>query len=140
MSANGGARILLAEDEPSIVTSLRFVLGRAGFDVIVESDGARAVERAFTDAPSLVLLDVMMPGIDGFEALRRLRADARTAEMPVVMLTAKGQREDRDTAMRLGASAFITKPFSNSEIVEAVRALAPAAPVAVATLPGGDGR
>lgn len=136
MSASAGARILLAEDEPSIITSLRFLLGRAGFDVVVESDGTRAVERAFAEAPALVVLDVMMPGCDGFEALKRLRADPRTERLPVVMLTAKGQREDRDTAMRLGASAFITKPFSNSEVVEAVRKLATANSTVTSSLPG----
>ncbi|MEM7527929.1 MAG: response regulator [Pseudomonadota bacterium] len=125
MSVSPGARILLAEDEPSIVASLSFLLGRAGFEVVVESDGARAVERIFEEAPALVLLDVMMPGMNGFEALRRLREDPRTRDMPVVMLTAKGQREDRETAMRLGASAFITKPFANAEVVDAVCSLAP---------------
>ncbi|MEM9765167.1 MAG: response regulator [Pseudomonadota bacterium] len=138
MSATAGARILLAEDEPSIVTSLRFLLGRAGFDVVVESDGTRAVARALSEMPSVVVLDVMMPGCDGFEALRQLRADPRTAHMPVVMLTAKGQREDRDTAVRLGASAFITKPFSNSEVVDAVRMLACEADAAPANVPGAD--
>ncbi|MEO1273937.1 MAG: response regulator [Pseudomonadota bacterium] len=138
MSATAGARILLAEDEPSIVTSLRFLLGRAGFDVVVESDGTRAVARALREMPSVVVLDVMMPGCDGFEALRQLRADPRTAHMPVVMLTAKGQREDRDTAMRLGASAFITKPFSNSEVVDAVRMLACEADTAPANAPGAE--
>ncbi|MEL6575094.1 MAG: response regulator [Pseudomonadota bacterium] len=138
MSATAGARILLAEDEPSIVTSLRFLLGRAGFDVVVESDGTRAVARALSEMPSVVVLDVMMPGCDGFEALRQLRADPRTAHMPVVMLTAKGQREDRDTAMRLGASAFITKPFSNSEVVDAVRMLACEADTAAANAPGAE--
>ncbi|MEL6766497.1 MAG: response regulator [Bacteroidota bacterium] len=138
MSASAGARILLAEDEPSIVTSLRFLLGRAGFDVVVESDGTRAVARAMTEMPTVVVLDVMMPGCDGFEALRQLRADPRTAQMPVVMLTAKGQREDRDTAMRLGASAFITKPFSNSEVVDAVRMLACEAETPPASAPGAE--
>ncbi|MEM6678569.1 MAG: response regulator [Pseudomonadota bacterium] len=124
MTISLGVRILLAEDEPSIVASLSFLLGRAGFEVEVESDGERAVQRALAEQPALMVLDVMLPGCDGFEALRRLRADPRTKSLPVVMLTAKGQREDRDTAISLGASAFITKPFANAEIVEAVQRLA----------------
>ncbi|MEL6265825.1 MAG: response regulator [Pseudomonadota bacterium] len=122
-------RILLAEDEASIVASLTFLLGRAGFAVEVEPNGERAVGRALAMPPAVMLLDVMLPGIDGFEALRRLRAEPVTRALPVVMLTAKGQREDRETALRLGASDFITKPFANAEVVETVRRLAGMAPV-----------
>ncbi|MEO0823350.1 MAG: response regulator [Pseudomonadota bacterium] len=118
------ARVLLAEDEPSIVASLRFLLSRAGFAVEVEENGEHVVSRAIDTAPDVVVLDVMMPGIDGFEALRRIRAEPRCAGLPIVMLTAKGQREDRETALRLGADAFITKPFANAEVVEAVSRLA----------------
>ena len=117
-------KVLLAEDEPNIVASLTFLLGRAGFDVTVETDGEKALAGAFASRPDVLLLDVMLPGIDGFEALRRLRADPRTAAIPVVMLTAKGQREDRETARRLGADEFISKPFSNADVVETVSRLA----------------
>jgi DNA-binding response OmpR family regulator len=117
-------KVLLAEDEPNIVASLTFLLGRAGFDVTVETDGEKALAGAFECRPDVLLLDVMLPGIDGFEALRRLRADPRTASLPVVMLTAKGQREDRETARRLGADEFISKPFSNADVVETVSRLA----------------
>ena len=117
-------KVLLAEDEPNIVASLTFLLGRAGFDVTVETDGEKALAGAFASRPDVLLLDVMLPGIDGFEALRRLRADPRTASLPVVMLTAKGQREDRETARRLGADEFISKPFSNADVVETVSRLA----------------
>lgn len=122
--ASGRGRVLLAEDEASIVASLRFLLGRAGFDVEVEMNGERVVARALDAPPDLLVLDVMLPGIDGFEALRRLRADPRCAALPIVMLTAKGQREDRETATRLGADAFITKPFANADVVNAVTRLA----------------
>lgn len=117
-------RILLAEDEASIVASLTFLLGRAGFAVEVEPNGERAVGRALAMPPAVMLLDVMLPGIDGFEALRRLRAEPVTRALPVVMLTAKGQREDRERAMACGADLFISKPFGNAELVEAVRMLA----------------
>ncbi len=72
----------------------------------------------------MLLLDVMLPRMDGYEVLRRVRADDRTSEMPVIMLTAKGQREDRETAMECGANLFITKPFANADVVGAVERLA----------------
>ncbi|MEM6972762.1 MAG: response regulator [Pseudomonadota bacterium] len=122
-------RILLAEDETSIVTSLTFLLGRAGFEVEVHGNGEHAVKAALSRPPALMVLDVMLPGIDGFEALRRLRADPTGRTLPVVMLTAKGQREDRETALRLGADQFITKPFANAEVVAVVVRLADQAPV-----------
>ena len=116
-------RILLAEDEPNIVESLRFLLGRAGFQVDVRDHGRQALEAALADSPDLMILDVMLPEIDGFEILKNLRADARTSEMPILMLTAKGQREDRERAIANGASEFISKPFGNAELVEAVKRL-----------------
>jgi DNA-binding response OmpR family regulator len=119
-----GKRILLAEDEPNIVESLTFLLERAGFDVATEMNGQVALDAALADPPDLIILDVMLPGLDGIEILRRLRADARTRTMPVLILTAKGQRENRETALESGANLFITKPFSNSEVIAAVTRLA----------------
>lgn len=117
-------RILLAEDEANIVTSLTFLLERAGFSVAAEMDGLAALESALADPPDVMVLDVMLPGLDGMEILRRLRASDATRSLPVVMLTAKGQREDRENALAAGADLFITKPFSNTELVDAVAGLA----------------
>ena len=117
-------RVLLAEDEPNIVESLTFLLERAGFQVEVQSDGRQVVSSAKADTPDVLILDVMLPGLDGYEILRQLRADQRSESLPVLMLTAKGQREDRETAMEHGADLFMTKPFANSEIVAAVKELA----------------
>ena len=117
-------RVLLAEDEPNIVESLTFLLERAGFQVEVQSDGRQVVSSAKADAPDVLILDVMLPGLDGYEILRQLRADQRSEALPVLMLTAKGQREDRETALEHGADLFMTKPFANSEIVAAVKELA----------------
>ena len=118
-------RVLLAEDEPNIVVSLTFLLERAGFDVESHSNGEDALKAAMALPPDVMVLDVMMPGLDGFEVLRRLRSDAGDSDrLPVLMLTAKGQREDRETALKLGADKFITKPFSNAEVVAAVQELA----------------
>lgn len=121
-------RVLLAEDEPNIVESLTFLMERAGFDISAESDGRVALEEALSNPPDILILDVMLPELDGYEILRQLRADRRTERLPILMLTAKGQREDRETALECGADLFITKPFSNSEIVAAVELLAAGRP------------
>ena len=117
-------RILLAEDEPHIVESLTFLLERAGYQVDVETDGRSALQSALDNTPQVLVLDVMLPEMDGYEVLRRIRADDRTKSLPTLMLTAKGQREDRETAMDIGADMFITKPFANAEIVDAINQLA----------------
>jgi|TARA_R110000782_G_scaffold155133_1_gene247437 DNA-binding response OmpR family regulator len=117
-------RVLLAEDEPNIVESLTFILERSGFEVATTTNGRQALEVAQSDTPDILILDVMLPELDGYEVLRRLRADARTKTLPVLMVTAKGQREDRETAMKCGADMFITKPFVNSELIAAVEKLA----------------
>ena len=117
-------RVLLAEDEPNIVESLTFILERSGFEVATTTNGRQALEVAQSDTPDILILDVMLPELDGYEVLRRLRADTRTKTLPVLMVTAKGQREDRETAMKCGADMFITKPFVNSELIAAVEKLA----------------
>ena len=111
--------VLLAEDEPNIVTSLEFLLERAGFAVSVESNGAEALRRARADRPDLLILDVMLPDLDGIEILRRLREDKNTEKLPVIMLTAKGASETQETALAAGADVFITKPFANADVIAA---------------------
>ncbi len=117
-------RVLLAEDEPNIVESIRFLLDRAGHDVSVCDNGRMALESTLESPPDVLVLDVMLPGMDGFEVLRHLRADGRAEGLPVLVLTAKGQREDRERALEAGADLFITKPFSNADLVDAVHQLA----------------
>ena len=116
-------RVLLAEDEPHIVELLSFLLGRLDIRVDTEPNGRTALERALDTRPDVMILDVMLPDLNGFDLLRRLRADPRGADIPVVMLTAKGQREDRETAEQLKVDVFITKPFSNAELVRTVSRL-----------------
>lgn len=116
-------QILLVEDEPNIVVSLTFLFERAGFTVATEQNGHKALEIALYEPPDALVLDVMLPGLDGFEVLRRLRADPRGKSLPVLMLTAKGQREDRENAVKFGADMFITKPFSNTEVLKAMEKL-----------------
>ncbi len=114
------ARILIVEDEPNIVESLSFILRRAGFDVDMATDGTEALDRVRRESFGAVILDVMLPGMNGFDVLRAIRADRPLAALPVIVLTAKGQANDRKMAEAIGASAFITKPFSNADVVACV--------------------
>ena len=118
------ARILIVEDEPNIAASLTFILRRAGFEVDAVIDGVEALDRLRRQSFSALILDLMLPGMNGFDVLRSIRADAALAALPVIVLTAKGQANDRRMAEESGASAFITKPFSNAEVVEHVSRLA----------------
>lgn len=112
--------ILIAEDEPYIVESLSFVLGQAGYRVASESDGALVIDTVRRALPRLVILDLMLPNRNGLQILKDLKNDPGLKHIPVLILTAKGQTQDRATADQLGADAFITKPFSNREVLDCV--------------------
>ncbi|MEQ8368317.1 MAG: response regulator [Roseicyclus sp.] len=116
-------RILLIEDEANILEAIGFILTRAGWEVRGHGNGGTAVEAVARVRPDVVVLDVMLPGRSGLDILRDLRAAPETASLPVLMLTAKGQAKDRENAMVLGADAFLTKPFSNAELLETVTGL-----------------
>ncbi len=118
-------RVLIAEDEPHIVESLSFVLQRSGYEVSSVLDGESAMTRLRSDPPDMVILDVMLPKLNGFEVLKRLKSDPALRSIPVIILTAKGQSQDRRMAEEIGVDGFMTKPFSNREIVDEVRRLAP---------------
>lgn len=117
-------RVLLIEDEPNIIEAIRFILSRDGWRVDTHSDGKTAFEAVLTRSPDLVILDVMLPNRSGYDVLNDIRADAAIKDVPVLMLTARGQKKDRELAEKLGASRFMTKPFSNGEILDTVRELA----------------
>ncbi len=119
-----GKKILVAEDEPYITESLSFVLNHAGYQVLTESDGAEVVKKTRRLRPDVVILDLMLPNKNGFEILKQLKSDDELKRIPVMVLTAKGQHEDRTTTGQLGADAFITKPFSNREVLASVNQLA----------------
>ena len=111
------AKILVADDEPEAVELLEFNLKQAGFDVIAASDGAQALKQARSALPSLIVLDLMLPEINGLEVCKMLRRDPATAGIPIIMLTAKAAELDRIVGLELGAEDYITKPFSPRELV-----------------------
>lgn len=122
--SENSSRVLVAEDEPNIAAALEFILAREGFKVDMAVDGQAALDALRNaPAPALLVLDVMLPQVNGFEILKIIRAEARLAKLPVLVLTAKGQQEDKKTALSVGATAFLTKPFSNTEVVECVKTL-----------------
>ena len=118
-----GGKVLLIEDEPNIIEAIKFILSRDGWQVHAHSNGETAVETVHERTPDVVILDAMLPGRSGYDILRDLRDDSQTAGLPVLMLTARGQTKDREEAERAGASRFRTKPFSNAEVLDAVKAL-----------------
>jgi len=115
--------VLLVEDEVNILEAMRFLLTREGWKVGTHSDGATAVSAIRAARPDLVVLDYMLPGKSGIEILTELRALPDFAALPVLMLTARGQSRDREKAEQAGVNRFMTKPFSNTEVLNAVRDL-----------------
>jgi DNA-binding response OmpR family regulator len=117
------SRVLVVEDEPDIRGLLAFHLEREGYQVTKCSSGAEAVRQVRASPPDLVLLDLLLPEMDGLEVCRRLRQDSATASLPIVMLTAKGEEVDRVLGLELGADDYVVKPFSPKEVVARVRAV-----------------
>ena len=117
------SRVLIVEDEPDIRDLLAFHLEREGFQVSKSRTGSDALRQIRTSPPDLVLLDIMLPEVDGLEVCRRLRREPATAPLPIVMLTAKGDEVDRVLGLELGADDYIVKPFSPKEVVARVRAV-----------------
>ncbi|MFZ1661193.1 MAG: response regulator [Paracoccaceae bacterium] len=116
-------RVLLIEDEVNIAEAIRFLLTRDGWAVDTHADGASAMARIREVRPDILVLDVMLPGRSGYEILEDLRGDAGLADLPVLVLTARGQDRERTLAEARGASLFMTKPFANAEILENLRKL-----------------
>lgn len=116
-------RVLLIEDEANIAEAIRFILSRDGWQVQVLASGQGALETVASVQPDLVILDLMLPDMSGLEILVALRAQVSTTNLPVLMLTAKGQGRDREAAIHAGVSAFMTKPFANADIRAMVRQL-----------------
>jgi DNA-binding response OmpR family regulator len=117
------SRVLIVEDEPDIRDLLGFHLEREGYLVSTARTGADALRQIATSPPDLVLLDLMLPEVDGLEVCRRLRREPRTTSLPIVMLTAKGEETDRVLGLEMGADDYVVKPFSPKEVVARVRAV-----------------
>ena len=115
------ASILVADDEPNIVLSLEFLLKQAGFRVRTVSDGEAALAAITQEPPDLVLLDVMIPGRDGYAVCQEIRSNPTWRGVRIIMLTAKGGDAQREKGLSLGADEYVTKPFSTRELVERVR-------------------
>lgn len=113
--------ILIVDDESNIVLSLEFLMKQAGFRVRRAEDGEQALAELERGKPDLVLLDIMMPKKNGYEVCQAIRAREEWADLPVVMLTAKGREVEREKGLAMGADDYITKPFSTQEVVEKVR-------------------
>jgi len=122
-SAAPAPRLLVVEDDHDIAHLLSHSLSRAGFAVDLLHSGAEVLPAVRRSLPDLVLLDLMLPGLDGLEVCRTLRGDPRTAAVPIIMLTARAEESDRIVGLELGADDYITKPFSPNEVVARVRAL-----------------
>jgi DNA-binding response OmpR family regulator len=116
-------RVLIVEDEPNIVLSLEFLLERAGYETVTAADGEAALELVRRRRPDVILLDVMLPRRNGYEVCRAVKADPELAAIPVIMVSAKGQEVEILKGLELGAASYVTKPFGNAEILEAIRAV-----------------
>lgn len=118
-----GKRILIVDDEPNIVISLDYLMKREGYDVAIAADGEAALEAVAAAAPDLVILDVMLPRMNGFDVCRRLRADPRWKDLKILMLTARGRETEVAKGLGAGADAYVTKPFSTRDLVAQVKAM-----------------
>jgi DNA-binding response OmpR family regulator len=115
--------VLVIEDEPNIIEAISFILSRDGWSVDTHSNGHDAVGVVLARLPDVLILDVMLPGKSGYDILREVRESLSPEHLPVLMLTARGQTKDRELAKEAGANRFMTKPFANAEVLDAVRSL-----------------
>ena len=116
-------RILVVDDEIYIVHILDFSLGMEGYEVLTALDGEQALERLKNDKPDLIVLDIMMPKVDGYEVCRAIKTNPETQHIPVILLSAKGRNVDQKMGFDVGADDYITKPFSPRKLVERINAL-----------------
>jgi DNA-binding response OmpR family regulator len=116
-------RILIVDDEPNIVVPLEFLMKREGYEVAIAEDGQAALDAIAKRAPDLVILDVMLPRMSGFDVCRHIRADERWRGLKILMLTAKGRDSEMQKGLELGADAYVTKPFSTRDLVARIRTL-----------------
>ena len=116
-------KVLVVEDDPIALRLARYTLQQGGYQVITAPNGLEGLNKARTEAPDLIILDIMLPGVDGFEICHRLRQAAETARIPILMLTAKAQESDRQTGLQVGADDYLVKPVHPSEIMSRANTL-----------------
>lgn len=116
-------RILIVEDDPSLLRAVSYILEKEGYEVLTAMNGLEGLTKAKGENPDLLILDVMLPGIDGFEVCHRLRAESQTAQLPILMLSAKGQAADKTMGLQVGANEYLTKPVERLVLLGKVEAL-----------------
>jgi len=121
------ARILIVDDSPTQLLGLKRIVEKLGHAATTAEDGASGVDAAKRDIPDLILMDVVMPNLNGFQATRMLAREPTTSHIPVILVTTKGQETDKVWGMRQGAKAYVTKPIGEKELVQAIKNLLPAA-------------
>lgn len=114
-------KVLIVDDDPNVIRSLSFILEKEGYIVIAASDGEEALRKIKEELPHLIILDIMLPKIDGFQVYKRLKANAKTKGISVIILTAKGEEKDKRLGRELGVDAYITKPFDIDALLSEVR-------------------
>lgn len=117
------AKILIIEDEKDIVQTLEYNLKKEGYDVIKAFDGIQGLKLVGETSPDIILLDLMLPGIDGLEICKRVKKDQKTENIPIIILTAKGEETDKVVGLEMGADDYITKPFSMREVIARIKAI-----------------
>jgi DNA-binding response OmpR family regulator len=116
-------KILIVEDDPSFSRAINHIIEKEGYDVITANNGLTGLRMAQGEKPDLLILDVMLPGLDGFEICNRLRRDPPTATLPIIMLSAKGQEADKTMGLKVGANEYLTKPVDRALLLEKITAL-----------------
>ena len=116
-------KVLIVDDDPGILRAIRHIVEKEGYEVVSATNGMTGLRMAKEENPDLLLLDVMLPGIDGFEICSRLRSDPQTAELPIIMLSAKGQEADRTAGLNVGANEYLTKPVDRTVLLEKMAVL-----------------
>jgi DNA-binding response OmpR family regulator len=116
-------RILIVDDDPTAVELMQYILRGEGFETFLAVSGAQGIAMAKEELPDLILLDVMLPEVDGFEVCRRLRDDIATAAVPVIMLSARAQTKDLESGQQAGADLYLTKPIDLTELIQRVSSL-----------------
>jgi CheY-like chemotaxis protein len=113
-------KILLVDDAETVLLMERMILGKS-YDLVIARDGQEAVAKAASESPDLILLDVLMPGIDGFQACKQIRGDTRAGDVPIIMVTTRGEPENMENGFRSGCTDYVSKPFTGAELLSKVK-------------------